>query len=438
MTAPPPSLALRPLSAMEYGLWKTDLCSPLNFTTTARILGPLTAEVLRAALPALRARHVQLRTRIVVDGTGRPEFRADAVPPLELREVDGTDWVQALEHELNAPFSHAGSLARFVWLGESGHLHVTLHHAAGDGMSGVFLIRDLIEACAQVIAGETPILKALSAVDSIDAALPRASRGVNALGHHARFLLRELWVGLRSGRPIKLRHDQDLFAHASRARVTVRELDAELSERLATRARAEKTTVHGALSAAILLGVLADAKIDKGGVTFGTPVNVRSQLEPPIGEHMGVFISMVTYRAVVDARRPFWELARGVRRSIEQTIQRGDHLAMLDLLPRVLRLIGGHRLSPRALGERLEKLSVSTAGLTNLGRLKIQTRHGPLTIADCHFSAAPSALGDLLSTATSLEGRIFWNFIWPEPVLSEPHATALVDDIVARLKSAVA
>jgi hypothetical protein len=32
-------------------------------------------------------------------------------------------------------------------------LLVTLHHCIGDGMSGAFLVRDLVQACAQLTAG---------------------------------------------------------------------------------------------------------------------------------------------------------------------------------------------------------------------------------------------------------------------------------------------
>ena len=111
---------------------------------------------------------------------------------------------------------------------------------------------------------------------------------------------------------------------------------------------------------------------------------------------------------------------------------------MLDLLPRMFGFLGATRLTPRALVERLELAARATGGLTNLGRLDLRTTHGPLEIADCHFGASPSGLGQFLATATSLHGRIFWNFVWPDPVLTEEHATALVDGIVDRLKQAVA
>ena len=439
MQPTPSTLALRPLSGMELGIWKTDRGAPLNFTTNARITGPLTERAIRAALPAVRARHAHLRARIATDAKGMPAFRHDGVAPLELKVVAGGDWVAELDRELNQPFAAADPLARFTLIPASADdatLLITIHHSVGDGLSGVYLMRDLIAATAQALADQVPQLPALEEAASVDAGLPRAARG--AWRHHARFVFHELWMVLRHGKPLKVRRDQDLLAQARRARVIPHQLDAALTERLSARARAEKTTVHGALSAAMLLGILADAKVERAGVTFGTPINVRPMLLPAVGEQVGFYVSMSTYRAVVDAKQKFWDLARAVRRQLETGNARGDPLAMIDLLPRLIRLIGADRLDPRALLERFERSVASTSGLTNLGRLTIATVHGPLTIEDCHFAASPSALGDFLSTATSLNGRIFWNFVWPDPVLTPEHAKALVDGIVARLKDAVA
>jgi hypothetical protein len=441
MTSLPSSLAVRPLSPMEHGIWRTNNGCPLNFTTNARITGPLTAEILRAALPAVRARHPHLRARIASDGASYPVLHHDNVPPLELRVVSSGDWVKELEHEINHPVPDSGPLGRFT-LVERGpneaYVLITLHHSVGDGMSGVFLMRDLIEACAQGIAGQPPKLADLAIAPSIDAGLPSTFRGFRAWGHHVRFILRDLWMMLRAGKPLKVRRDQDLFAHSRRSRVIPQQLDRELSERLAARARAEHTTIHGAMAAAMILGSLADANVERAGIAFGTPVNLRPLLSPPVAEQVGFYVSMVLYKEVVSANAPFWDLARAVRRQLETSIARGDQLAIVDLLPKMLKLVAGAKLSPRALLEKFERAAPTTTGLTNLGRLSIQTTHGPLKIEDCHFAACPSALGDFLATATSLDGQIFWNFVWPDPVMTEAHAQSLVTAIVERLKQAAA
>jgi hypothetical protein len=427
---------------MEHGIWKTDLGAPLNFTTVMRLQGPVSEAALRAALPVLRARHTHLRTRIVAEGAGAV-FRTDDVPPLPLRVVPGREarWLEELEREINQPFPEKGPLGRFTLLeGEPGTawLLATLHHSVADGMSGVFLLRDLVQCLAQLAAGEAPRLPPLEDPGPVDALLPDRARGATAWGHHLRFVLRELGVTLRHGRPLRLRRDRDVFAHERRARVIAHELDEKTAEALLARARMEKTTVHGALSAAILLGVMADAGVPRASVTFGSPVNVRARLRQPVGEQLGFYVSMMAFRRGLRADVPFWDLARAVRQSLEADLARGDGLPMLHLLPLMMRMLGGEKLTPRGLVEQWEKNVPATAGLTNLGRLPIDPAYGPLSIEACFFAASPSALGDFVSTASSLRGKLFWNFVWPDPVLTEAHAQALIGDITARLRAAIA
>ena len=429
---------------MERGLWRMDRGAPLNFTTVVRVTGPLTVDAVRAALPALRARHSHLRARIVADG--RTGALVDhGVPPLSVRVVEGggAAALAELEREINEPVaSDPGPLARFTFLtGEvanESHLLVTLHHVVGDGMSGAFLARDLVNAASQALAGATPALPPLTDPGPLESLLPAALRGFRGVGGLLRFAANEAWVTTRHGRPIQARRDAHAFAHSRRTRVITHELDRAAADALAARARAEKTTVHGALSAAIVLGVLADAKLGlRGSVAFGSPVNVRARLEPPVGENAGFYVSMVAFRAAANPDVPFWDLARAVRRSLERDLARDAGLALFRALPAFFSLIGSERLAPRTLVERWEHLVPATTGLTNLGRLAIETRHGPLSIEDCWFAACPSALGNFLSTSTSLHGRIRWNFLWPDPVMTSAHATALTDDIVRRLHAAL-
>lgn len=430
---------------MERGLWRMDRGAPLNFTTVARITGPLTEAAVRAALPALRARHPHLRSRIVDGRAGGGALTDDAVAPLTLRVVEGEEVaaLAELEREINEPVvSDPGPLARFTLVtgapGES-HLLVTLHHVVGDGMSGAFLVRDLVDAASRALGGAVPTLPLLGDPGPLEERLPDAVRGMRGLRCLARFAANEAWTTLRHGRPVRPRRDAEAFAHSRRTRVISRLLDAATTDALSARARTERTTVHGALSAAIVLGVLADVAPGKrGSVAFGSPVNVRARLDPPVGEESGFYVSMVAFRSAADPATPFWDVARAVRRSIERDLARDAGLSLLHAVPAFFALIGVARLAPRTLAERWERLAPATSGLTNLGRLGIETRFGPLSIEDCFFAACPSALGEFLCTSTSLHGRIRWNFLWPDPVMTAAHATTLADDIARRLEDAIA
>src|SRR5262249_45960798 len=161
-------------------------------------------------------------------------FRDGDVPDLSLREAAG-DWVKEVDREINEPVRVP--LARFVRAGD--HLLVTLHHSIGDGMSGVYLMRDWLSAAS----GAT--LEPLTDAGGVDSLLPPAPGFTN----HARFFANDALVTLGSGRMLRLKREQHKLAYDRRARMIPIELEPALVTALAERARTEKTTVHGALSA---------------------------------------------------------------------------------------------------------------------------------------------------------------------------------------------
>jgi Condensation domain len=441
------ALALTPvraLSRVERGIYEVDLGAPLNFTTAMRVSGPLTAEVVQAALPAVRARHAALRWRIVRDATQVPCFVEGDALALTVRAVKADSHLAELEWEINTTIdAEQGPLARFVLVDSAAAgtwLLATLHHAIGDAMSGAFMCRDLLQACAQVVDGKTPSLPPLASMGAMDETVPDSAKGLSGLPNHLRFVLDELSMTLRHGRPLRVRRDRSdpVPAYQRKARLIPRVIEPAEGDRLGTRARAEGTTVHGALAAAMILEILADSGRERGSIAFGSPSNVRSKLVPSVGEQVGFYASMLAFRAAVSRDMPFWDLARQVRRQTERSLARGEQLSILRLMAATGgAVLGIGRVEPRALIDRWERSITATTGLTNIGRLAIETVHGPFTVESSYFAVSPSALGDFLATATSVNRRIDWVFTWPDPVMTEAHATALVDGIVARLRAAL-
>ena len=172
-------------------------------------------------------------------------------------------------------------------------------------------------------------------------------------------------------------------------------------------------------------------------VGFGSPVNLRDELTTPAGEALGMFVSMLAFGGVVRATDELWGLARAIRASTVLDKARGFVWSGLWAMSGIFALLGGAKTPREKMAARWEKTLPATTGLTNLGRLGIETCFGDLEIAEAHFITCPSALGVWLSTATSLHGRLFWNFLYTDPSLSPEHARALAEDAVARIERAV-
>jgi hypothetical protein len=419
---------------MEQGAWQADRAAPLNITMVAEITGPLPDARLRQALNAVQARHPHLRSRILVEH-GIPTFVPCEHPlPLRMAAAPDTGWIEELEREINTPLdAESGPLLRCVRFrgGGTTTLLLTLHHSIGDGMSGVYLTRDLLLAASS----EEPIVfPRLAPVAPIEDRLLGPSPNLKA----SFVLLRELWNIFAHRRPVRLRVDRKVAVWDRRTRVVHVHFEAPFADKLTERARAERTTIHAALSAAMILAVLADASAKRAtGVVFGSAVNLRKYLSPAVDDDIGFFASMLPFRAAVHPEAPFWELARIVRKSLADYVGWGVLGIALRFTPLIQFAFGGIRAAPRALAARWADKVPTTSGLTNLGRLPLPTVFGPVRLEALHFAVSPSAFGEFLATATGLHGRIHWNFMWPDPSLDTAHAQALIQDCVARLHRAV-
>lgn len=163
----------RELSLSQQSIWfvdKRDGPDPVyNVSAALRLEGDLDYPRLQRALQHLVGRHQSLRSRVAMDGTGRPRLvetaQLECAVPRET--VSHEELEQALQQELNMPFNLAeGPLFRcrlFQTQGRVAVLAFTLHHLICDGWSRDILQREL----AQLYAGLQPD-EACSGVDWAD------------------------------------------------------------------------------------------------------------------------------------------------------------------------------------------------------------------------------------------------------------------------------
>ncbi len=426
-------MAGRPLSPAETTLWRLDRASPVGFTTIARVTGPLDAAALRAGLAAAQARHPLLRVRIEADGVDRARFVPDAGEvPLTCEDGDPDDWPAIAEAEVNTrvPWERAPLLrARWVRHGPGdGTLFVTLHHAIGDGRSGVFVVRDVLAAAA----GEpTP------GAPAFDGPVERRIRlrGARLWWVVAQTLGREAWRAMRVGRPRRLVLDAPSPASGRRYRVRGARLDEAATARLTARARAEGTTVHAALSAALLQAV-AHVQGGPSAMGCGSAVDIRRHVDPPLADEVLFAVSAASSTVRVAPDEDLWALARTLRAHLLADVARGGPLALHHAVHVLLRLLDRGRLEPDRFAALVLRAGISTTGVTNLGRLDVPERFGPLTALSMHFVVGPSALADLVTTSTCFAGRLAWNFVATTPAIADARLDRLFAEALRRLDQA--
>ncbi len=431
---------------MERAFWLLDRGARFNGVgvATVRGPGPLPESLVRAALVRLQAQHPFLRMRVVGDDHDL-RFTEHGAGPLPLRVLTTADWQTVVEDELNLRFADdTDHLTRLTLLRDPAdpqrsQLLITHHHVITDAFSNVFVVRDLLTQLAALLGPQAPPpVRPLPLLPPLSVLLPAAARGLGRLGQMSAFFSKYV-LGQRHAR--KLPSEQPAPPEQRRNRLVQRTLPPEQTLALGQQARAAGASVHGVLCAALLLATAEVAYATELAAATPTTVgcftalNLREQLEPPVGESLGLYMSQVTTFHQIVPPPPLWQLAREVKEQLRATLLSGEQYLTMPLIG--LFIPWGNSPGPRFI-RRFDGGSPAALGVSNLARPPIPHRYGPLTLADLHLAVGVSVVGQLMGQATTWEDRLHLNLVFSEPLVSRARAERIIDGALAHLRAALA
>ncbi|NEQ09932.1 MAG: alcohol acetyltransferase [Moorea sp. SIO4E2] len=412
------------------------LNSSLNIVIIGRILGPLNEEIVRQAFDIVQTHHPRLNSRIVGDVDNlRFETGAKKIPLRVVEKEYEGKWQETLLEELNTQIESSEVLLRAVLvqeqeLGENSasHLIITIHHAITDALSSIQLYSELLSYCSKVASGEPVVpVPNLPTLPPVDELLPPSTKGfrgnINKLLFVLRLLFKNIWhqpkgLSFEKTVPLELRRTGNVY----------RQLDAEVTKELILRCRQEKTTVQGALCAALIFATAI--KIGSGKkkyVSCWIPVDLRKHLKPVIGnENMVLLVGPITSFHTLDTNTSFWELAREVRQQVEVGLKRGDMFSGVLMYKKMFEL---------ALTRRDQ--APQTVSISNIGRVNIPRVYGQFELSEISFASGQAMFGGLvLAYVTTFEGKMFLHFPFSKPAISQETMETLVDSFLSYLVDA--
>lgn len=380
-----------------------------NVIITARIAGCGIALALPAALEKVRGRHPLLRARIRLDHDGSAWFvpNDNVMLPLEvcLRGSD-KDWIEKAADEQHKPFAlDKGPLIRFILLEaeDVSDLLIICHHTICDGMSLVFLVRDIMTC----LGNPEKILEPLPVPPVLDLSCFSGSKGPGLLPRMVLGHFNKAWgksktvFGEEDYRRIHCNFWQDetmqIEAHTF--------FEDQLAE-LASRSKAEGVTVNSAVCTAFTIAqhaVQQETHSDFGKT--GVAVNLRSRMNDSPGEGMGLFAGGSAVGLAPGSGKPFWELAREFDKQVRKMLSSEHKLyeillfnlldpSLLDAL--YFKLFGGFENKIAASFAKLTHFDRKRAslGTTNLGRVAIPPDYGRYRLDALFFAPSNIPGGD--------------------------------------------
>jgi len=348
----------RPLGTNEKVFWVLDQKTTTQFAVVAEIDGNLNDDAWRQALDSVQKRHPNLSVRISGNDYSTAQLNHVDHCKIPLRIIysqNGESWNNILEEELSTPLDITiAPLARAVLIqqpGTSVFMFIS-NHTIGDGMSVALVIRDILT----VLAGRT-----------IEDLLPLSS-----LDELAGLSLMEI----DNVKPIGFEQVKNNLLPRTTVNVERLKLSRSLTKKLTARSKNEKTTVHGALSAAIILTLKTRnaASIQEKPVRILHPLSARNTLS--LGEDFGLLINIVTLPYEPSLEQTFWDLAREVRKGIAET-QTPDWIAA-DL--NATQALFSNGLDVNTIEQALHQGTAHEVMLTNLGRLSFASDFGNLQL----------------------------------------------------------
>ena len=406
-----------------------------NFAMMVRVRGDVSVEQVKAALSKVRARHPAL-----IPAAGADQ---DAFFPLAVHADCGeNDWIEVAQANLRQPFPQPpGPFARFTLLQHAGgfDLVAAFHHHFSDGMSGMFVLRDILQALGDPEAVLVPI----AAPPPTGAAIPEAALSNPGLQRkvalamfalRARVLLEKLRRRFSPPKqtPAPETSAGNLSAQQQFVILPVR-LTAEQTAELVARCKKEGVSVHAAVCVAWLRAFTAGAQGAKRFGTVSSPVNLRQRLSPPVDDTSGMFLAIVETRVDCAPERDFWDVAREFKQKLTQD-SRDEALFFMPLMfSKIFTQVpaGDREIVGRMLFGGPVKYDFS---ITNLGRIVLPERSGDLQVEAFYGPLVNSSPYERTVGVSTLGGQMSIVFLFRRSMMEPDKGKDLLERAINCIK----
>ncbi len=387
---------VRPLGAFERMYHRYQQSNTLHFCVVAELADNLDPSALDAGLLAVQHRHPLLNVHVEDHPrTGLGFYRPATVPPIPVTVLDagtGRSWRDLVAEELTRPFDTSNApMIRVVLLraeqSTPAAIILTCAHGIIDGLSAGYLLRDLFSA---LNGHELPALPVPPSQEDLIGRLRDAQPAAVVLAAASQPPpAPPPWLAT----PSTLRPFDGAVPHLSAL-----SFDADLTRRLVTRARAERTTVHSALVSAMSQMLLESGRHEF--VRTDTPINFRKM----VGVDDDVCLYFTATRTAFSRAQltDLWDMARTV----------SDQLAVARSVPALLaasaateQFIPVDATTADAEAIVLGGLSFE-AGISNLGVLDMGTPEAVRPVAIWGPAILFQVEGELNSGVCTFNGQL--------------------------------
>ncbi|WP_228000427.1 phthiocerol/phthiodiolone dimycocerosyl transferase family protein [Nocardia australiensis] len=418
----------RPLGEKELLLNHLHAHGELIAMHVLHVRGHLDPALVKRALAWLQTQHPLLRAHIRYGkvvwrrfppfALRRPWFDTEGTTEIPLQVVDDAKpdtWRKILASDIRTPIPKGNHpRLRITLVRESpdtdfNHIVICADHAILDAKSGNMLARQLLEFLADPAAAQRKLPVHTTLPAPVEAGLPDKSGSGKKTTYTPAMRLPKQKVPDRK----------------KETRVLTRHLDPTVTATLKDAVKTNRTTLHGAVTAAFLLAVRERYQL--GAMTVLTTIDLRRLSDPaPPDETYGCYVDILrTEHPITD---DFWATARDASFKLITALAKNRESASIMKLPdwELYRHEFGPTIRHR---RRIDGLAVTTAGESGL-----RAGYGGYTLEDVTTTVSLDVFGpSLFVIANERAGGLDLSVGYTASAMSEDEVRWLTDDAVARL-----
>ena len=432
---------IRKLSNLE----RMYLWSPYSdVSIVTRIKGNISEEKLHRALDIVLQMHPLAGAKVVFDDDYNAWFSTDnVIKPFfkTVNRVSDTRWLEELQCEIRIPFNpETGPMIRFVLVHSEtvSDLVVICNHSICDGMSLVYLIRDLLD----IYTNPEQEIEVIDPVDIKDF-LPKG-------GFSLQSVMMKLVMGSANRKWEKntyyFDHNdavavQEAYWEKYKFNTVLLELEPSETKSLLKQCRNKGVSIGSAVIAAF---IAAHEDIVgpfvKNQKQLWVPFDMRRHAATSVGDVFGLCIGAPRFSYTYNAKKPFWENAAVLHKEIHKRVAKLDshtmetpdsHPTFMDALSSFALL---KEVVPEAYAktENLNRYFQDEKNITfsfakrsksmvpgtipsNLGSLDISETYGDLQIDKMIFFPVISDSVPLNLGGVSIGDKMVFSLSYPEP-----------------------
>ena len=402
-----------------------------------RLEGDIKPNVLQQALLLLQNRYPLLRVRIIAQ-EDEAYFSSENIQRIPLQVITKTkenQWLEIAQSELHQKFDKEfHPLCRITLLKSSfrdgvSEIIATFHHAISDGVSCLTFIDNLLIYYQKIVSQEE-IDNGISLAfpEPIEEIIDRSL--VNS--HQTKEPKNE---NLSDTLSPQLIIETEAPLHERRTRIVTRIINSKTFLNLKQQCQTQKTTIHGALWAAMLLGTKTISNFEYPlHLSCSSHLNLRKYSRPELDiNNLGCFFSSVENIYTLTKNTDFWELAR----DCEQKIKMGENRTINNLINEP-RLANFTKLTLEKILDQNYTGRTKTINISNRGQFNLAENYGQLKIKEIYFTVGQHILGPCLWLgAVTFHEQLCLTLAHVTPLISSKTMNNLADTVVNILEKVV-